>query len=106
MPSHKISLRDWLKWTFAASVIPWVPRVTRAQVYALHCPILMYHRVEVPPADADTSRLRLTVTPTDFADQLDALDAEGYRTLWQLAFAVGLPRLQVQRADIQRSRFD
>ncbi len=41
-------------------------------------PILMYHYVEVPPPDADRIRRDLTVTPANFAAQLQYLSDNGY----------------------------
>lgn len=41
-------------------------------------PILMYHYLSTPPADADIYRRDLSVTPELFAAQLDRLLAEGY----------------------------
>jgi peptidoglycan/xylan/chitin deacetylase (PgdA/CDA1 family) len=44
-------------------------------------PILMYHYVSVPPADADIYRVDLSVSPDLFAAHLDRLQAEGYTTI-------------------------
>ena len=44
-------------------------------------PILMYHYLSVPPADADIYRLDLSVTPDRFAAHLDSLLAEGFQTI-------------------------
>lgn len=41
-------------------------------------PILMYHYVSVPPPDADIYRRDLSVTPDNFAAQMDYLEAESY----------------------------
>jgi peptidoglycan/xylan/chitin deacetylase (PgdA/CDA1 family) len=41
-------------------------------------PILMYHYLSNPPLDADQYRLDLSVTPANFAAQMDRLAAEGY----------------------------
>lgn len=46
-----------------------------------HVPILMYHYLSVPPADADIYRLDLSVTPDQFAAHLDALQTAGYTTI-------------------------
>lgn len=46
-----------------------------------HVPILMYHYLSVPPANADIYRLDLSVTPDRFAAHLDALQAAGYTTI-------------------------
>lgn len=44
-------------------------------------PILMYHYVSTPPADADIYRRDLSVSPDLFAAQLDRLQADGYTTI-------------------------
>jgi hypothetical protein len=45
---------------------------------AVRVPILMYHYVSNPPSDADKYRLDLSVTPANFAAQMDYLAREGY----------------------------
>ena len=44
-------------------------------------PILMYHYLSVPPANADAYRLDLSVTPELFAAHLDAIQQAGYTTI-------------------------
>ncbi|MBK8051617.1 MAG: polysaccharide deacetylase family protein [Anaerolineales bacterium] len=44
-------------------------------------PILMYHYLSTPPADADVYRTDLSVPPELFAAHLDRLRAEGYTTI-------------------------
>ena len=44
-------------------------------------PILMYHHVSVPPADADVYRRDLSVAPDLFAAHLDRMLAEGYTAI-------------------------
>ncbi len=44
-------------------------------------PILMYHYVSEPPADADVYRRDLTVSPAAFEAQLRYLDQAGYRAI-------------------------
>lgn len=44
-------------------------------------PILMYHYLSVPPANADIYRRDLSVAPDRFAQHLDRLQAEGYSTI-------------------------
>lgn len=61
-----------------------------APLTALRCPILMYHRVETPPADADNLRLSLTVLPSVFEGQLDWLAEQGYQTLTLAQMTRGL----------------
>jgi peptidoglycan/xylan/chitin deacetylase (PgdA/CDA1 family) len=57
---------------------------------SLYVPILMYHYLSVPPADANIYRKDLSVAPDLFAQQLDRLLAEGYTTvsLYELAQAL------------------
>ncbi len=45
-------------------------------------PILMYHYISEPPADADIYRTDLSLSPETFAAHLDYLRAEGYTTLY------------------------
>lgn len=47
----------------------------------LRVPVLMYHYLSVPPADADIYRRDLSVPPALFAEHLDRLLAEGYTTI-------------------------
>ncbi|MGF1506961.1 MAG: polysaccharide deacetylase family protein [Anaerolineae bacterium] len=60
-------------------------------------PILMYHYVSVPPADADVYRLDLSVRPDEFRAQMQWLADNGYETisLYDLAYrlATGKPDL-------------
>lgn len=64
-------------------------------VRTVKVPILMYHYISVPPADADVYRVDLSVPPDLFAAHLDRLQAEGYTTisLYQLLahLTQGLP---------------
>ena len=52
----------------------------KASSFALHVPILMYHRI-VPSAEAGDSIPGLVVPPGTFAAQLDALQATGWHTI-------------------------
>jgi peptidoglycan/xylan/chitin deacetylase (PgdA/CDA1 family) len=47
----------------------------------IRVPILMYHYISEPPPDADEYRLDLSVTPDQFAAQLDWLRANGFTTI-------------------------
>ncbi len=55
-------------------------------------PILMYHHVEVPPADAGEIRRDLSVSPANFEQQLHYLKQEGYVSLSLLDLALHLTR--------------
>ena len=50
-------------------------------VRTLRVPILMYHYLSTPPADADIYRTDLSVPPELFAPQLDRILADGYTTV-------------------------
>jgi peptidoglycan/xylan/chitin deacetylase (PgdA/CDA1 family) len=51
------------------------------EVRTAQVPVLMYHYVSVPPADADIYRRDLSVAPDLFAAHLDAMLAAGYTTI-------------------------
>lgn len=60
-------------------------------------PILMYHHIRVPPPGAKRLERILTVTPSDFFQQMELLYEEGYRTIslkdlfakqWQRRFII------------------
>lgn len=55
-----------------------------------HVPILMYHYLSTPPADADAIRRDLSVSPEQFEAHLAYLRQAGYKTtsLEQLAYAI------------------
>jgi|LakMenEpi03Aug12_release.lakeMendotaPanAssembly.Ray.scaffolds.fasta_scaffold152714_2 peptidoglycan/xylan/chitin deacetylase (PgdA/CDA1 family) len=50
-------------------------------VRTVNVPILMYHYLSTPPANADIYRRDLSVSPELFAAHLDRLQAEGYTTI-------------------------
>lgn len=52
-----------------------------SQARTLRIPVLMYHYVSTPPADADIYRVDLSVPPALLAEHLDRLQAEGYTTI-------------------------
>ncbi len=47
----------------------------------IHLPVLMYHYISAPPADADVYRLDLSVTPDQFAAHLGWLRDNGFTTV-------------------------
>lgn len=47
----------------------------------LRVPILMYHYISIPPADADPYRLDLSVTPERFGEHLRWLRENGYTSI-------------------------
>lgn len=71
---------------------PDVPQPTPvgSNIWDLHVPILMYHYISVPPADADIYRTDLSVTPENFREQIVYLAENGYTPidLYQLSAAV------------------
>ena len=56
------------------------PASPKAGAFALHVPILMYHRI-VPFAEAGDSIHGLVVPPATFSAQLDALQSAGWHTI-------------------------
>ncbi len=58
----------------------------------LRIPVLMYHYLSEPPANADIYRLDLSVAPSRFAEHLDRLLAEGYTTISPYDLAEALQR--------------
>jgi peptidoglycan/xylan/chitin deacetylase (PgdA/CDA1 family) len=56
------------------------PAGGKASSFALHVPILVYHRI-VPLTEAGNSLRRLVVPPGTFAAQLDALERAGWHTI-------------------------
>lgn len=58
--------------------------------WTLKVPILMYHYISTPPADADIYRVDLSVTPEAFAEQMAYLRDNGYTTidLYDLSLAI------------------
>lgn len=59
------------------------PLPTPPGVYSwtLKVPILMYHYLSTPPADADIYRVDLSVSPESFREQLTYLKDNGYTTI-------------------------
>lgn len=57
-----------------------------------YIPILMYHYISVPPADADIYRKDLSITPDAFRAQMEWLKASGYETisLYDLVYALNI----------------
>ncbi len=51
------------------------------QVRSVRIPILMYHYISIPPADADEYRRNLSLDPAIFAQHLDYLQEQGYTTI-------------------------
>lgn len=51
------------------------------QARTVRVPVLMYHYLSIPPADANAYRTDLSVSPDLFARQLDRIQAEGYTTV-------------------------
>ncbi len=63
----------------------------------LHVPILMYHYISTPPADADVYRKDLSIAPELFEEQMDWLDDNGYEsiTLYELMVALNTGRKHI-----------
>lgn len=58
-----------------------LPTPSGTYSWTLMTPILMYHYISDPPADADVYRLDLSVTPDNFRDQLAWLRDNGYTAI-------------------------
>ena len=58
--------------------------------WTLKVPILMYHYISQPPADADVYRVDLSVTPDNFRQQLAWLRDNGYTAIdyYDLSLAI------------------
>jgi len=79
LPTATPSLAPSSTPTTAPSATPWptpdgVERTARV-------PILMYHHIAVPPADADAVRRDLSVSPAAFEEQLRYLKEQGYQSI-------------------------
>ncbi len=51
------------------------------QIRTVRVPILMYHYIAIPPADADDYRRELSLDPAIFVQHLDYLQQQGYTTM-------------------------
>lgn len=67
-----------------------LPTPLSSDLWTLHVPILMYHYISEPPADADIYRVDLSVSPENFREQMTYLAENGYTPidLYQLSAAV------------------
>ena len=64
----------------AALAMP-LPTPSGTYSWTLKVPILMYHYISEPPADADVYRLDLSVTPDNFRQQMAWLRDNGYTSI-------------------------
>ena len=79
-----------------AAVAAPLPTPIGGYSWTLKVPILMYHYISQPPADADVYRVDLSVTPDNFRQQLAWLRDNGYTGIdfYELSLAiVGLTEL-------------
>ncbi len=87
------SITPTLTATYTTTPLP----TPDSQDRTLWVPILMYHYISDPPADADIYRLDLSVTPDNFREQMNWLKTNGYETisLYDLIYAlkIGKPPL-------------
>jgi peptidoglycan/xylan/chitin deacetylase (PgdA/CDA1 family) len=67
------------RWTF--STVSGPPDVLAPGRNAVNVPILMYHYIRVNPDSRDRMGFNLSVTPADFAAQMDWLARSGYHTI-------------------------
>src|SRR5579862_7828933 len=56
-------------------------RPTPTQAAYLRIPVLMYHYVSTPPANADPTLLDLVVLPENFVQQMQYLKTNGFHTV-------------------------
>ncbi len=66
-------------WTFNTAAAP--PDVVAPGAYAINVPILTYHYIRVNPDRYDRMGFALSVTPADFAAQMDWLAENGYHPI-------------------------
>ncbi len=80
--------------TFTPTEPPPLPTPSGVYSWTLQVPILMYHYISVPPADADIYRTDLSVAPENFRAQLQYLADSGYQTvdLYDLTLAITAKR--------------
>lgn len=64
-----------------SSLIPLTFQHASAKDYHVHIPILMYHYIRTNPVASDTEGYNLSVTPNDFATQMQYLIAHGYQSI-------------------------
>ncbi|MCS6835626.1 MAG: polysaccharide deacetylase family protein [Anaerolineae bacterium] len=81
--------RQFLQGSALAAVALTLPTVAQAQA-AVYCPILMYHYIAEPPADADRTLRDLCVTPQLFDEHLARLQADGFATITAQTLAEAL----------------
>jgi peptidoglycan/xylan/chitin deacetylase (PgdA/CDA1 family) len=88
VPSHPIPYEDVTSQPAAPTGAPlpvFTPQPTHAAILQLpelaDVPIFLYHYVEELPAGADEIRQNLTVSPAEFAAQLQYLADNGYHTI-------------------------
>lgn len=74
-----IRLRGPYVWRF--TVVPGPPLVLAPGPVSVRVPILMYHYIRVNPDPRDQMGYRLSVTPRDFAAQMDWLARNGYHPI-------------------------
>ncbi len=66
-------------WTF--STLAGAPDVLSPGTYSINVPILTYHYIRVNPDRYDQMGFALSVTPSDFAAQMDWLERNGYHPI-------------------------
>lgn len=74
----------------ASPTPPLLPTPYDTYSTTVRVPILMYHYISIPPADADQYRTDLSVTPENFRAQMTYLAQNGYTTidLYDLSLAI------------------
>jgi peptidoglycan/xylan/chitin deacetylase (PgdA/CDA1 family) len=90
-----VPLTGTTSWTFTTA--PGPPLEIQPGANSINVPILMYHYIQVSTPPSDRLGFALSVTPTDFAAQMDWLTSTGYHPITlsdleaYLHGAVGLP---------------
>jgi len=90
-PNHSISLPLVESTTVSQTMATDVPVATMpqqpqmagwdGQARTARVPVLMYHYLSIPPADANIYRQDLSVSPELFAQHLNSMQAAGYTTI-------------------------
>lgn len=85
LPSLGVSLTTSYSETTSSAITPTLAALLAPTPDGVHrtaqVPILMYHYLSEPPADADIYRRDLSVSPALFTAQVDAMQAAGYTTV-------------------------
>ena len=76
---QRVGLGGWRQWSF--TTVSAAPNVLAPGPRSINVPILMYHYIRVNPERNDRLGYALSVTPADFAAQMDWLAQNGYHPI-------------------------